>query len=127
MKRILLVDDNSSVRKQLTSKLTSEGFTVTEAGDGLSGLTTAEQSRFDAVIVDYKMPLVNGVQLAKNLRANSSYEAVPIVVITSDQSHDFVRQFEQGFANEYFAKPLNYDQVCGYISKQVKDPTGTHI
>lgn len=125
MKRILLVDDNSSVRQQLTTKLTSHGFNVTEAGDGLSGLTTAEKGSFDAVIVDYKMPLVNGVQLAKNLRANASYRAVPIVLITSDQSHDFVRQFEQGFANEYFAKPLNYDQVCGYISQQVQSPAET--
>lgn len=82
---ILLVDDNSRVRHEVALQLQMLGFEVVEAADGLKALVLARDSRFDGVVLDQRMPLMDGLTLARNLRQLPGYGQIPLVLLTTEQ------------------------------------------
>lgn len=81
-KNILVVDDQPSLRQMLRFALTSQGYTVTEAEDGVEALKKIAKTDIDMLIVDWQMPLMNGLELVRRLRDDSAYADLPIVVVS---------------------------------------------
>lgn len=102
--RILVVDDSVSVRYAMEKHLTAAGFAVTLAVDGEDGLDKAIENDFDLIITDVDMPRMNGFELCKRLKEEFKTSSIPIIILSSRDTDDFV---EQGFrvgADAYLAK-----------------------
>ena len=101
---ILLVDDEESVQKLLTYPLEREGFTVVHARDGEEALARFAEHDVDLVVLDLMLPRLDGLEVCKRLRAESS---VPIIMLTArDDELDKVLGLELG-ADDYITKPFS--------------------
>jgi len=81
---ILVVDDDRAVADTFSRMLKLEGFEVATALNAESGLLLAEQSRPDAIILDLRMPIVNGLQFLRTVRARPHLVDVPVAIVTGD-------------------------------------------
>jgi DNA-binding response OmpR family regulator len=101
---ILLVDDEESVQKLLTYPLERDGFRVVSAHDGEEALRLFEAEPVDLVVLDIMLPKLDGLEVCKRLRAESS---VPIIMLTArDDEFDTVLGLELG-ADDYITKPFS--------------------
>src|SRR5438874_13257183 len=101
---ILLVDDEDAVRKLLAYPLERDGFRVVQARDGEEALECFRRERVDLVVLDLMLPKVDGLEVCKRLRAESS---VPIIMLTArDDELDKVLGLELG-ADDYITKPFS--------------------
>jgi DNA-binding response OmpR family regulator len=101
---ILLVDDEDAIQKLLTYPLEREGFRVVSARDGEEALARFAESRPDLVVLDVMLPKLDGLEVCKRLRAQSS---VPIIMLTArDDELDKVVGLELG-ADDYITKPFS--------------------
>jgi DNA-binding response OmpR family regulator len=81
---ILIVDDDRSVAETFARMLTLEGFTVATALDAVEGLAMAEAVRPNAIILDLRMPLINGLEFLRVLRSRPQLVEVPVAIVTGD-------------------------------------------
>ena len=94
-----------------------DGVGCVEAGDGVDGLKKSTQGRFDLVLTDINMPLMDGLKLVAALRARAEYEAVPIVVITTESAAaDRQRALDLG-ASAYLVKPVQATEVISTVKE----------
>jgi DNA-binding response OmpR family regulator len=101
---ILVVDDEESIQKLLTYPLEREGFEVVQARDGEEALERFREGSFDLVVLDLALPKVDGLEVCRRLRANST---VPIIMLTArDDEVDKVLGLELG-ADDYITKPFS--------------------
>ena len=101
---ILLVDDEAAVRKVLTFPLERDGYTVVQASDGEEALERFGRQPVDLVVLDIMLPKLDGLEVCKRLRAQSS---VPIIMLTArDDELDKVLGLELG-ADDYITKPFS--------------------
>jgi len=107
-RRILIVDDESTVREVLGQYLQLEGYMVMQAADGLDALRLAEASPPDLVILDLMLPGIDGLDVCSRLRAKS---AVPILMLTArTEDADKFAGFEAG-TDDYITKPFRAREV----------------
>ncbi|HXG04492.1 MAG TPA: nitrogen regulation protein NR(I) [Candidatus Binatia bacterium] len=107
--RILIADDEESLRWVLTKGLRGAGYDVTAVADGESALRTFEAEPFDLVFVDVRMPGLDGLAVLERLRA--SRPDAPVVVMTAHGSMDTAIKAMQRGAYDYLTKPFDLDEV----------------
>ena len=106
-KRILVVEDTEDNRKILRDLLTSAGFELIEATDGEAGIRMASEERPDLILMDIQLPLVNGYEATRRIKANPDTRHIPILAVTSYAlSGDEAKAIEAG-CNGYIAKPFS--------------------
>ncbi|MDX2198727.1 MAG: response regulator transcription factor [Phycisphaerae bacterium] len=112
MADILLVDDDRELCELLTDYLQREGFTVRIAHDGLDGLHTATRARPDLVVCDIMMPAMDGLELLRQLRQESS---VPVLMLTAKRAEvDRIAGLELG-ADDYLPKPFSARELVARV------------
>lgn len=104
---LLLVEDKPTTREQLLQFLAQTPFTVSCANDGLEGLNRCKTESFDVVLVDHKMPLMDGLALIKSLRQLPAYRAVPIILMTTLDSAQVDPLAEKAGASLCLSKPID--------------------
>ena len=115
MKSILVVDDDPLIRKTLSSHLSKEGFEVILAEDGEEGLRKFEESPVELVILDIRLPDMNGLEVLLKLREKS--ENAQIIIMTAyDDMKTTVEAIKLG-AFEYLVKPLDFVELDLTINK----------
>ena len=103
-KRVLLVEDDESLREVVTDYFEKDGFLVEGACDGLEALELWEEGKYDLALLDIMLPGIDGFSLCRRLRKTSS---VPIIVITArDDEEDKITGYELG-ADDYVTKPFS--------------------
>ena len=113
--RILVVDDEESIRDLLRLVLTGEGYSVVTANDGEEAIEHLEAQRFDLVITDLVMPRVNGVEVLRAAkRIDSNF---PVIVITGYPSVETMTELVRLGAGDYLTKPFNVDVVLVTVAK----------
>jgi len=117
---ILIVDDNENNRKLARDVLEFAGFGTVEATGGVEGVAMAMEHKPDLVLMDIRMPDLNGTEALKLLREDSRTAKIPIVALTSSTMHgDEERFLAEGF-DGYLAKPISVrefpDQVRSFLS-----------
>jgi DNA-binding response OmpR family regulator len=86
--RILIVDDDESVLRTFAKALSLEGFDVRVAASPLTGLQEIDDTRPDAILLDLRMPFVNGIGFLYRLRSLEAYKHIPVAIITGDSCVD---------------------------------------
>lgn len=117
MANILIVDDSASMRNMVSATLQSAGHQVQDAGDGEQALTKARVQSFDAVITDLNMPVMNGIELVKNLRTLPSYKYTPILLLTTESATDKKSEGKQAGATGWLVKPFNPEKLLATVGK----------
>ncbi|WP_193164545.1 response regulator transcription factor [Microbulbifer hainanensis] len=117
MSRILLVDDDSELTDLLQEFLSGEGFDVTVANDGGSGLELAQSHNFDALVLDVMLPIHNGFDLLRKLReeASPASRSLPVLMLTAKgDTVDRIVGLEMG-ADDYLPKPCNPRELAARL------------
>ena len=105
--RALVVDDSKAVRGLLKRELSHLGFEVFEAGNGQEGMDQlTELGAVDVALVDWTMPVMDGLSFLKEVRANPDYERVLVVMVTSESDPAQIFQALMAGADEYATKPI---------------------
>ena len=114
-KRVLMIEDHENNRRILRDLLTSKGYDVIEAVDGLDGVSAARTFRPDLIIMDIQLPGIDGYEATRRIKANSETKKIPIIVVTSYAlSGDDVKAFEAG-CDAYVAKPFSPRDILSKI------------
>ena len=120
---ILVVDDESRMRKLVKDFLVREGYRVLEAGDGLEAMDLFyENKEIDLILLDVMMPKMDGWQVCREIRSHSS--KVPIIMLTARaQEQDELQGFELG-VDEYITKPFSPKILVARVSAILRRTTG---
>lgn len=122
--RVLVADDEMSLRKLLRAYLVKSGFEVVEARDGREALIEAERCRPDVAIVDVMLPELDGFEVVRRLRAGSS---IPILLLTArNHEIDRVTGLELG-ADDYVVKPFSAPEVVARVRAHLRRSRGTDV
>ncbi|MEB3885144.1 ATP-binding protein [Lyngbya sp. CCY1209] len=105
-KRILIVDDDPSIRELLRQELDAEGYQIREAHDGREAIARVKQEKPDLVILDIIMPEISGLDVAAILKHDPDTQKIPILVLSADESLD--RGYRVG-VDKYLTKPVPED------------------
>ena len=115
--RVLVVDDDETIRRTLRINLRARGYEVEEVGTGLDALSTIEDAPPDLVILDLGLPDLDGVEVLRRLRARSR---VPVVVLSArQQSDDKVEALDEG-ADDYVTKPFGMDELMARVRSALR-------
>ena len=120
MRRILTVDDSSSVRQMVGFTLRKAGYEVGEAVDGKDALAKIGKEKFDMTITDLNMPNVDGIQLITAVRKLPGYSYTPILMLTTESQPEKKDAGRKAGATGWIVKPFNADQLISVIQKLVK-------
>ena len=110
---ILIIEDESRVASFIAQGLEEEGYVVSWSADGESGLQAALDESVDLVLLDLRLPFMNGVELARSLRIHRPF--IPILMLTAmDTVEDRVTGLRAG-ADDYLGKPFEFDELLARI------------
>ena len=110
-RKILVVDDEDTIRKFLKIHLTKLGYDVLEAADGDQAIEQLKRNRVDLLICDIVMPRKNGWEVIQEVRSRPSLKELPVIVLTAkNEDTDMFKGYELG-ANYYMTKPFNKSQL----------------
>jgi DNA-binding NtrC family response regulator len=115
---ILVIDDEAEIREGLELLLTSEGYAVTSAETGESGLARLEQEPYDLLLLDVSLPGRSGLDLLRDIRQRDPH--LPIVLITAYGSIDMARQAFKSGAQDYITKPWSNDELLAQVALAVE-------
>jgi DNA-binding response OmpR family regulator len=107
--RILVVDDEAPVREVLTEYFATEGYAVEAAGSGAEALTAVRGGRADLVLLDVRMPGLDGVQVLRRIREFD--ERVPVIMVTANEDVSLAKETLKLGAFDYVAKPFDFDYL----------------
>ena len=115
--RALVIDDSRTVRAIIRKTLTEVGLDVVEAGNGREGLEQLRDAEdVGVVLVDWNMPVMNGLEFIRAVRAERAYDAIRIMMVTTEtEQEQVVRALDAG-ANEYLMKPFTRDILIAKLS-----------
>ncbi len=116
MARILLVEDNEMNRDMLSRRLTKRGHEVMIAVDGRQGVEAAASENPEIILLDMSLPVMDGWEAAKRLKADDATSAIPIIALTAHaMSGDRERCLQAG-ADDYDTKPIDFKRLLSKIN-----------
>ncbi|MBU2511794.1 response regulator [bacterium] len=116
-KRIMTVDDSTSIRQMISFTLKNEGYEVMEAVDGVDALKKLSIEKVDMVLTDLNMPNLDGIELIKQLRIDEKHKFVPIVILTTESQQEKKQLGKEAGATGWIVKPFKPDQLLGVVKK----------
>jgi CheY-like chemotaxis protein len=124
-KKILILDDEPDILTALKNKLERAGYQVTAVGNGFDGLSAARRDRFDLVVSDVVMPMMDGFQFFKEFKKIAGYSATPVIIISAHASmEDTFRVFG---VQEFFAKPVDGDRILKAVERFLNPSLNPHL
>jgi two-component system chemotaxis response regulator CheY len=116
--KVLVVDDFSTMRRIVKNLLRDLGFTnIQEADDGSTALPMLQNGDFDFVVTDWNMPGMQGIDLLKAIRADSSLAHIPVLLITAEAKKEQIIMAAQAGVNGYIVKPFTAGTLKTKIDK----------
>ncbi|MEQ8370153.1 MAG: response regulator [Alphaproteobacteria bacterium] len=114
---ILIVDDQATMRRIVRGLLGQLGFqNVDEADDGPVALTKMQAKAYGLVLCDWNMDAMSGLELLQEVRATKSFEKLPFILVTSENSAENVLAAKQAGVSNYIVKPFSVDTLKSKLS-----------
>jgi Response regulators consisting of a CheY-like receiver domain and a winged-helix DNA-binding domain len=112
MKKALVVDDSKAIRQIEKKYLEELGFEVLEAENGKEALEVLkEHPDISLILLDWHMPVMNGYEFLKTLRANPQYQEIKVMMVTTENQQKSVIDAIMAGANEYLMKPFDKEML----------------
>lgn len=120
--RLLVVEDEDAIRRQLVEFLGSQGFAVDQAADGREGLYFATEYDYDLAIIDIGLPVLDGIELIK--KARTAKKSYPVLILTARGNwQDKVQGLEAG-ADDYLVKPFHNEELRARVNALIRRASG---
>ncbi len=116
--KILLIEDYAPLRESLQQGLSENGYAVDAAGDGEEGLWYASTGEYEVVVLDLRLPGMNGLEILRRLRAQKNKVHV-LIVTAKDSVHDRVEGLDLG-ADDYLVKPFEFSELLARVRALVR-------
>jgi two-component system chemotaxis response regulator CheY len=117
--RVLTVDDSRTILAMLRHTLTNAGFEVLQAEDGQQGLDVLNRESVDIVITDINMPVMDGIEFIRNVRASGQHQSLPILILTTETSQEKRDQGKSAGGTGWIVKPFDPDKLISVIHRVV--------
>ena len=116
--RLLVAENEKSLNKTITERLTKQGYSVDNCFDGENALYYIEHTPYDGIILDVMMPKVNGFEVVRIMREKKIL--TPVLILTArDSDEDIITGLDTG-ANDYLTKPFSFDVLCARIRAMLR-------
>ncbi len=116
-KRILIVDDSTSMRGMIRSALRAGSFEVIEAANGPEALTMLDRQEVDLIITDMNMPDMDGISLVKAIRQRPATKVTPVLVLTTESGVELKQAGRAAGATGWIVKPFSPPQLVQVVAK----------
>jgi two-component system, cell cycle response regulator DivK len=124
MPKILLVEDNEMNRDMLSRRLVRNGYEVFIAVDGQQGIDMALSQRPDLILMDMSLPVIDGWEATRRIRANDATRGIPVIALTAHaMAGDREKAMEVG-CDDYDTKPVEIERLLGKIAALLKPIAG---
>lgn len=123
MARILIVDDDTTIRDMLETVLSDEGYATFKAGNGRDGVELAKQVRPELILMDIMMPVVDGATAIGQLRENPSTRSIRVIAMSAGST--LLQRVDQLKADGVLAKPFDLDELLAHIEFHLRDNVNT--
>jgi two-component system chemotaxis response regulator CheY len=117
-KRFLVVDDSRVLRKIASRMLQDLNFTVEEAEDGAAALAACERHMPDGILLDWNMPVMNGIDFLRRLRGMQGGDMPKVVFCTTERKIEQIQEAIAAGANEYIMKPFDISILEAKLSQE---------
>ncbi|MDF1659163.1 MAG: response regulator transcription factor [Verrucomicrobiales bacterium] len=119
--RVLLIEDHPTIRESIARALRGSNYAVDLAADGKEGLWKAEDSEYDAIVLDVMLPVMDGWEVLSRLRKR---DRTPVLMLTAlDAVEDRIRGLDEG-ADDYLAKPFEMDELEARLRALIRRSAG---
>jgi len=119
----LVVDDMEGMRRLLGNSLRQLGFSdIHTAMHGADALNALRERRFDAVLTDWNMPVMNGLELLRQIRAHDRFGSIPVIMVTVEADREQVRTAVEAGVSEYLVKPFNLAALEAKLRRAFQQP-----
>jgi two-component system cell cycle response regulator DivK len=119
MKRILVVEDQEDNRQILRDLLTNAGFDMVEAENGEEAIASAQASRPDLILMDIQLPILDGYEATRRIKADPNLKSIPIIVVTSYALSGDEEKARLAGCDDHVAKPFSPRQLLAKIKEYV--------
>lgn len=110
-KKIMVVDDSSTVRMAVAAALTEAGYSVVEAVDGRDGLDKLKADRVNLIISDVNMPNMDGIAMIKEVKELPNYKFTPVIMLTTESGQKVKDMGKEAGVKAWMVKPFKPDQM----------------
>lgn len=121
MKKILIIEDDKDIARGIAEWLELKNFSVVSTNNGKSGIKEARSHDCSLILLDIKLPGINGFEVCKILKQDSKTAQIPIIIFTSLDSVDDVEAAFEAGANDYLTKPFEFERLFMKIKKLIGD------
>jgi two-component system, chemotaxis family, chemotaxis protein CheY len=118
-KKVLIVDDSSSVRTVARMALRERGYEVIEACNGKEALEKLDSERCHLVISDVNMPTMDGITLLKEIKRHPNYKFTPVIMLTTEAGEDKKQEGRAAGAKAWITKPFQPQLLVDAVSKLI--------
>ncbi len=119
-KQILIADDSESIREVLAFSLRNAGYEVFVACDGEDALRFFDGRTIDLLLTDFHMPNMNGLELIRNVRNLENYTFLPILVLTTENQKNIIKEARDAGATGWLLKPFNTEKLIQTLRKVIR-------
>ena len=116
-KIIMTVDDSASVRQMVGFTLQNAGYKVLEAENGQAALSNLSGTPVHMLITDLNMPIMDGIELIKNVRADAANKFIPIIMLTTESQQTKKEEGKAAGATGWIVKPFKPEQLLAVVKK----------
>jgi two-component system chemotaxis response regulator CheY len=117
--RVLTVDDSRTILAMLHHTLSNAGFEVLQAEDGKQGLDVLKTEQVDVVITHLNMPVMDGIEFIRHVRATGNHQSLPILILTTETSQDKRDQGRAAGGTGWIVKPFDPEKLISVINRVV--------
>ena len=117
--RVLTVDDSRTILAMLHHTLSNAGFEVLQAEDGQQGLDVLMRESVDVVITDINMPVMDGIEFIRHVRATGNHQSLPILILTTETSQDKRELGKAAGGTGWIVKPFDPEKLISVIHRVV--------
>lgn len=114
---ILTVDDSASIRLTTRVALSNAGYQITEAVDGMDGISKLNAGQFDLIVTDLNMPHMDGLTMIRELRKMPAHMGVPVIFLTTESDNDLKQQAKAAGATGWLTKPFDPESLVKIVRK----------
>ncbi len=123
IKKILVADDERTIRSYIEKKLTKLGYTVFAAKDGEQALEQIFSNQPDIILLDVKMPILNGIEVCKRVKADEKTRHIPILMLSAKAQSMEIEQGLEAGADRYLCKPIGFPDILQEIRAYENEST----
>ena len=117
MKSCLIVDDSKVVRTVARKILEDLDFEIVEAADGQAAMDECNRRMPDAILLDWNMPVMNGIEMIKQMKQNAAWKEIPVVIVTTDGSTKRVAELKDMGVVAYIRKPFKPEDIRNVVGE----------